>query len=287
MNQIRKIYSLTGDYCATFEELIDLLLKTKRENVKFSVDDLANLVASKKNVAKIIDILISAKKEGIILLPDDIKNAFYSDNDQDKIISYLNLSKVENVELSVHQIKEAFFRNIDIKKLIDVRKLLKKKNLKIPFSKLLDLLEKKINIVKCLNILENSENAAKEELFKLGIFVKPEIEQLANIYTISGKEKFKKKLEEIILANNYPTDPARLYKALMKSSSSAFKINLELFLEYVSYDFEPDIEEINETYIKARNNKLQITYEQLVKLAEKKIKINEFVDAQIKSGANE
>jgi hypothetical protein len=285
--QVKKIYSLTGAYCGTFEDLVNLLLKAKKEGVKFSVENLSDLISDKKAVNKIVDALVNAKKEGINLEIEDIQNVFYSDFDKDKMLKMLILIKQEKINLNVHQLKVAFLKNIDIKKLGNVMKMLKDRNLEIPFSKLTDLLSKNLNITKCIDILTDSKNAAAEELFKLGLFKHTEVQMLANVYAVEGKERFKKKLSDTILEKGFSEDPTKIYFRLQHSVGNAFKINLEHIIKYISYDFEPDIDEINRTYIKARNNNLQINYEQLVKLAEKKVKISEFVDAQIKSGANE
>jgi hypothetical protein len=267
--------------------LIDLLISLKKQGIKLTPEDFSDLISDKKNIDKIIAALLKAKKEGITLSQKDIQNVFYSETDRQKLINALTLVRQEGIDLNIHQLKVIFLKNIKLNKFIHVKKVLKKSDLDISFSKLTEILSKNLNITKCIEILSKSKKSSAEELFKLGLFKFEQVQKLANVYAVEGKEKFKQKLSETILENGLSEDPKRIYDKLIKSKGDAFKINLEHIKNYISYDFEPDIDEINTTYIKARNHDLQIYYEQIVELAKKKVKISEFIDAQIKSGAYE
>jgi hypothetical protein len=64
-------------------------------------------------------------------------------------------------------------------------------------------------------------------------------------------------------------------------------VNLETIDEYLGYEYEADINKVTASYLKARKNNLHIKYEQIAVLAQKKVDVEKFIDAQIKSRADE
>ncbi len=283
LQDAKRIYAERKGTGSNFEALIDYLIKTKKHDVKFSVDELIELYRNNRNLAKITDGLIKAKAEGVNLSGSEIKTLFYRKKEYEKILEYYITAKKEGLNLELTNIRVLFLKNIDIIKAINVSRTLKRENLRIPFKVLSELLEDKINVTKCIKILQKAKKSCIEDLLNENLFDEQVCENLANTYVILGKEKFKKEVSELIVNLNRLDDPAELYHKLVTKESYGFKITLEIIKEYLNFDFTADIDEITKAYLKARTNGLYITFEQLAKLAEVKVNVQEFVDAKIKS----
>jgi hypothetical protein len=280
-----KIRKSNDDFVNT---LIKPLMKARRNDLDISAEDLTKLYKNQKNIPKIIDSLIVAAKNEHPLKIADIKTIFYSKKDfGDRVVDLYIKSKREYPKLSPEKFKSLIHANIDLNEFLKVAQLLNTKKLYIPFAILSELLSKRINIIKTIIILSKAKESCIAELQKQQLFSDDETERLSNIYVTEGKEKFKKALSKSLLNEQLPVDPVNLYYDLTRSEGKGFKVNLETIDEYLGYEYKADINKVTGSYLKARKNNLHIKYEQIAVLAQKNVDVEKFIDAQIKSGADE
>lgn len=287
VDDARDIFSASGNGQLTFDNFIKHLIEIKKADIKISSDELIDIFLEGRNVGKIVKTLIKAKKEGVYLELDDVKNIFYSGNDNEIVLTDFIGIKKYLPDISAADIQTAVLEGINLPRLIEIVDFLMKEKLQIPFGILINLLDMNINIVKLIKILSVAKQNSNEELARRKIFKLDVSERLSNIYVFEGKERFKHALSDEILKLKVLINPAELYNDLMKSKGYGFKLNLELIKNYISFDFNADLNKITDAYFLARDNGLHVKFNQLATLAEKNIDITEFVKAQIKSFVNE
>jgi uncharacterized protein YqfA (UPF0365 family) len=270
-----------------FKELITLYVKAKKAKINITPEEIIEIYKLNKNISKVFNAIIEAKKIGVNLTTDQVKTLFYNKSDNEKILDLFIKSKKFGENITAQQITTAFFSNINIEKFINIKTLIAKYQLEIPENILFDMLHEKTNIIKTVEILSKSKEECKEELMKLNFFSDKEADTLANTYIISGKEKFKKGLEDHLLKKTLLKDPAEIYLNLVKAPNNSFKYNFENIKPYLSFDFTANIDTLLQTYLKARKEGLHIKLEQIAEMAVKKVDVEKFFEAEIKNKAND
>lgn len=283
----KRIFSIRNSPDTSFQQLIELLTEAKKADIKLTVDELIKIYSEGRDINQIIRRVVRLKKEGYKANPNDIKSVFYGNGQATKLLENFIKSKKINPEITSSQIKSVFVNGSQPEKFYNVIKLLKKENISVPFHILLNLMKEDTNIIKGVKILSKAKKSTLGELSLYKHFDEDTNNKLSNIYVIEGKEKFKKSLSNELIKRGIMIDPAEMYDELVKSENNGFKVNLETIKDYLSFHFRPGITEITDSYLKARNNNLYVTYKQLAQLAEKEIDVKQFVDAQIKSGSDE
>jgi hypothetical protein len=287
-NVVSDFYKASKSNNDFINSLIKPLIKAKKNDLDISAENLIKLYGDKKAIPKIVDGLILAAKNDLTLKIDDIKTIFYDKKKfGDKVIELYIKSKREYPKLSPTKFRSLIHANIDLNEFLKVAQLLNSKNLYIPFPILSELLSKRINIIKTIIILSKAKESCISELQKHQLFSDKDTDRLSNIYIVEGKQKFKKALSKSLLYEQLPVDPVNLYYDLTRSEGKGFKVNLETIDEYLGYEYEADINKVTASYLKARKNNLHIKYEQIAVLAQKKVDVEKFIDAQIKSRADE
>lgn len=283
LEDAKRIYAERKLPSSDYGKLIEFLIKTKKEDVKFTVDELIDLYRDDRNIKEITEALIKAKKEGIIASASDIKTLFYYKDENKLLLEYFVISQKEGLGLASNNLKVLFLKNIDITKALNVLRSLKMLKLQVPFPILVELLDEKVNVTKCMKILSKAKKVCKADMISLNIFDDKISETLSNIYVIEGKDKFKKELSDVIVNTNRMFNPDEIYYDLVASESEGFKLSFEMFKKYIGFNFKADIEEIAKAYLKARKNGLYVTFNQLARLAELGVDVHSFVNAQINS----
>ncbi len=291
---ISNFYKLKSRNDKSLEELTDAFFKAKSRNLNLSSEDILKLYEQGKPVSKIVNALIKADRHNLDLEISDISTLWYNDKQYgEKLTSLYVKIKKKDTDIKPIHLKLLVFNEINPEDFLQVTSMLKAKDLDIPFEKLINLLKKQINIIKAIKILSKAKKSCNEvfkkheKLKAHGGFSDEEINRLSNIYIIEGKEKFKKALNKSLIYNNLYIDPVELYYDLTRSDGKGFKMNLEMIINYLGFEYKADIDNVTDAYLNARKNKLHIKYSQLAKMAEKGIDVKSFINAQIKNKKNE
>ncbi len=286
-NMAVKMFNNKKESTDSFFKLIEFLSKNRKVLSHLSIDELIKLQSEGYNAENIAKVLLRAKKGGLNINADQIKKLFYSQQTNEELLAQFVTIKKQFPSIRSKDIKTAFMKNINLHKMVNVTNLLNSEDIKLPYNVFIDLLKDDINIVKAIRILSQAKKNSVKELKKHKLFNDRLNNRLANVYTIEGKERFKKVLSMSILEKNFLIDPVKLYYKLVKSEEQGFKITLHTIREFLSFSFTPDIDMITESYLIARQKGLYITFQQLAKLAEKNIDVRSFIDAQIKSRSDD
>ncbi|MEA2041011.1 MAG: hypothetical protein U9N85_00475 [Bacteroidota bacterium] len=272
----------------SLESLINPLIEAKKKGLEIKSDEIKALYDKNKPISKIIKALVTASKKDTDLKIEDVKTLFYNDKKVGKqFIKQFAKTKKHFPTLTSAQFNSIYFKNISVNEFYNISKLLNQENLQIPFFKLTELIETKSNIIKTILILSDAKKASEQELQKYNYFSTAQISELANTYVIEGKNKFKTELSKSLLNELVLVDPVSLYFKLTRSAGKGFKITLETIKDYLSFDYKADIGKVTDSYLNARQNNLTIKYDQLAQLAQQEVDVEEFIEAQIKSGADE
>lgn len=285
---ISDFYKLRSRKDQSLEKLTEPLFKAKKKGLDLDADDILDLYKKDKPVPKIVDALVAAAGEEQKISINEISTLWYNSKEYGReVIKLYSKSKKQYPTISASQYKILILRGINLEEFTKVSQMLKEKHLEIPFDILANLLNKRINIIKTIKILSKAKESCIRELDRHKLFSENETNRLANIYVVEGKEKFKKALNKSLIFNQIFTDPVNLYYALTRSDGKGFKVNLETLSDYLGFEYDADINKVTGSYLKARKNKLHIKYEQIADMAQKKIDVERFIEAQIKSRADE
>ena len=286
---ISEFFAIRKSTDISLSALVTPLINAKKKGIDINPKDLIKLYRDGRPVPKIIKTLITLAKNDVELKIDDIETIFYSNKKfGEKIISIYAKTKKQYPIINAAQFKSLILSNIDPNEFYKVVELLKKKEIDIPFNILSELLKRRINILKTIILLDEAKKSCITELSKYNdMFSEKEIAKLSNIYVVEGKEKFKKELSMSLLNAQIVKDPVSLYFKLTRSEGKGFKVTLDTLNDFLGFEYNADIGKVTNSYLNARQNNLHIKYQQIAKLAQENIDVEQFIDAQIKSGADE